>query len=108
MFIGNPHVTDRDDRLRGVASRIGNIIHITDGKTDRILDVVTANTVIDNVHRKSLKDTLETFDFRVIGGMRYERYLEKYNRIIIPDEDDGLIEFIIDEVGKYRDSEGLK
>lgn len=84
------------------------LIHITDGQSDEILDVVTARHIIENNHRKSLEDTLETFNFRALGDKPYVEHLEKRNRLIIPDEDGSLVEFIIHEAAKYRDTEGLK
>lgn len=83
-------------------------IHITDGQTDQILDVITAKHIIDNTHRQSLKDMLETFDFVALGDKSYAQHLGKHNRVIIPSEDRGYTEFVIHEFGKYHDSEGLK
>lgn len=84
------------------------MIHITDGQSDGILDVITAKHIISNNHRQSLKDTLETFEFRTFADKPFSEHLGKHNRVIIPAEDKGFIEFIIHEAGKYRDTEGLK
>lgn len=83
-------------------------IHILDGQQDVILDYVTANNIIDDTHRKSLIDTLETYNFITFANKRFSQYLEKRNRIIIPDEDDSLVEFVIFEAHKYKDTEGYK
>src|SRR5699024_4860753 len=83
-------------------------IHILNGQEGTILDYITAKNVIDDNHKKSLKDTLETYQFRTFGDKNFSQCLEKRNKIIIPDEDGSLIEFVIFEAAKYRDSEGLK
>ncbi|MCJ7839986.1 hypothetical protein MUB24_03465 [Lederbergia sp. NSJ-179] len=83
-------------------------IHILDGQNDLILDYVQSDDIIDDNHKKSLKDTLETYDFIAIGNRSYTEYLEKRNRLIIPDEDDSLAEFVIFEAARYKDTEGHK
>ena len=77
-----------------------SIIHITDGQTDRILDDITSKNILSNIHLKSLKDTLETFDFTTFADKPFSQYLGKHNRVIIPSEDKGFIEFVILESGK--------
>lgn len=84
------------------------MIHITDGQSDKILDFITAKNIIDNKHRQSLKDNLETFEFRTFADKPFSQHLGKHNRVIIPAEDQGYQEFVIIESGKYRDTEGLK
>ena len=83
-------------------------IHILDGQYDIILDFITAKDIIDDTHKKSLEDTLETYDFITFADKRFSQHLEKRNRIIIPDEDETLKEFVIFEAAKYRDTEGYK
>src|SRR5690625_1151643 len=83
-------------------------IHILDGQTDTILDYITLKNIIVDNHKKSLEDTLKTYDFIAFVDKRYAAHLEKLNRIIIPDEDNTLREFVIFEAIKYRDTEGLK
>lgn len=73
-----------------------------------ILDYITAPNIISDDHKKSLEDTLETYDFVTFANKRFSEHLEKRNRIIIPDEDDSLIEFVIFEAHKYKDTEGHK
>lgn len=75
-------------------------IHITDGQSDRILDVVSAQYIIDDLHKQSLEDTLETYDFTTFADKRFSQYLEKRNRVIIPGEDGEYREFIIEEAIK--------
>ena len=82
------------------------MIHIIDGKTDRILDYIPLGEFWDDWHRKSLKDTLETFDFTTFGDRRYSQHLTKRNRVIIPDDDGRFVEFIIENTHKYRDTNG--
>lgn len=84
------------------------MIHIIDGQKDIILDYITANNIIDDTHRKSLIDTLETYNFITFADKRHSQYLERRNRIIIPDEDSSLVEFVIFEAHKYKDTEGHK
>jgi len=82
------------------------MIHIVDGRTDRILDFIPLGEFWDDWHRKSLKDTLETFDFVTFGDRRYSQHLTKRNRVIIPDDDGRFVEFIIENTRKYRDTDG--
>lgn len=83
-------------------------IHIIDGQQDTILDYITAKHIIDDTHKKSLENTLETYQFITFADKRFSEHLEKRNRIIIPDEDESLVEFVIFEAAKYKDSEGHK
>lgn len=83
-------------------SLVSQIIHITDSQTAKILDTIPLGDFWDDNHHKSLKDTLEYFEFRTFGDKRYSQYLEKMNRIIIPDEDGTFIEFVIFHAIKYR------
>ncbi|MBO1002668.1 phage tail spike protein [Pseudogracilibacillus auburnensis] len=83
-------------------------IHIIDGQKDMILDFIAAKHIIDDTHKKSLEDRLETYNFITFTDRRFSAELEKRNRIIIPDEDGGLVEFVIFEVAKYKDTEGHK
>lgn len=77
------------------------LIHITDGQSDRILDVIGADDVISNEHEKSLKNSFETFNFNTFTDKRYSQHLTKKNRVIIEDEDPGrYIEFVIFEAIK--------
>lgn len=104
-FIGDSTDDLVIEKLEGVYSLYGNIIHITDAKNDNILDVITARNVLENLHHKSLKDNFETFDFEVFGGKSYDEYLQKGNRIIIPGEDQSdLLEFVIDDIDDIRDT----
>ena len=83
-------------------------IHIADGQSDNILDYITAKNIISDTHKKSLENTLETYNFITFADKSFSQFLEKRNRIIIPDEDDSLVEFVIFEAHKYRDTEGHK
>src|SRR5690625_31104 len=105
MFLGSPHTLDRDDKLRGVSSQLDATIHILDGQSynGKILGYITAKHIIEDAHKKSLEDTLETYDFVTFSDKDFSEHLEKRNRIIIPDEDDTLREFIIFEVGREKD-----
>jgi phage minor structural protein len=83
------------------------LIHITDGKTDRILDVIDEEEFWEDKHTKSLKDTLETFDFTTFADKRFSEHLAERNRVIIPDEDGEYIEFIIENTRKFHGADGL-
>jgi phage minor structural protein len=82
-------------------------IHITDGQTDQILAVITAEHILTNYHYKSLKDSLETFHFETFADMSFSNYLGKLHNIIIQDEDGKYIEFVIFETNKYRSEDGV-
>jgi phage minor structural protein len=80
------------------------VIHVLDYQTDRILDW------LDNSEKKmfwgdnhsiNLKDNKEKFHFIMPSTISAAESFTKRNRIIIPDEDGFLREFIIDEV--YQD-----
>ncbi len=83
-------------------------IHILDGQKDIILDYITENNIISDDHKNSLEETLETYDFITFADKRFSEHLQKRNRIIIPDEDGSLVEFVIFEAAKYKDTEGYK
>lgn len=83
------------------------LIHITDSQTDRILDVIDEDEFWDDKHYKSLKDTLETFDFTTFADKSFSEYLAKRNRIIIPDEDGQFVEFIIENTRKFHGVNGF-
>ncbi|MDQ0340276.1 phage minor structural protein [Caldalkalibacillus uzonensis] len=70
------------------------LIHITDQQNDTILD--TISDFWEDTHKKQL-DNLETFDFVTFADQRYSQHLRDRNRVIIPAEDGGYIEFIIEE-----------
>src|SRR5699024_6927350 len=110
MFLGNPYVDDAESRLTGVSSQLNAQIHILDGQSNQgiILDYITAKNIIEDNHKKSLEDTLETYDFITFADKQFSEFLEKRNRIIIPDEDGSLVECVIFEAVKYKDSEGYK
>src|SRR5690625_719202 len=106
MYLGNPYLPDAEDKLRGVHTSLTAQIHITDGQTDEILDYITAKHIISDNHQKSLKDGIELYEFRTFEFKA--EHLEKRNRVIIPDEDGTLREFVIFEAHKYLDSQGRK
>ncbi|MGR6115795.1 phage tail spike protein [Aeribacillus composti] len=83
------------------------MIHITDSQTDRILDFIDEYNFWEDEHYKSLKDTLETFNFVTFANKRHSEHLAKRNRIIIPDEDGKYVEFIINNTRKFHDENGL-
>src|SRR5690625_1816746 len=105
MYLGKPHTIERDG---DDATGYSNMIFIVNPQTHEILDYITLDNVIDDNHKLNLETYLQTYDAIVLGGGRYDKYLEKRNRVIIPDEDGTLQEFVLFEVDKYRDTEGRK
>src|SRR5690606_1977079 len=91
-----------DKRYFPARNEVVTLIHITEKQTGKILDYIPLGDFWDDNHHKSLKDTLEFFEFRTFGDKRYSQHLEKMNRIIIPDEDGTFIEFVIFHAIKYR------
>ncbi|WP_273379141.1 phage tail spike protein [Symbiobacterium thermophilum] len=83
------------------------MIHITDGRTDQIVSFIDEEQFWDDKHTKSLKDTLETFDFTTFADKRFSEYLAERNRVIIPDEDGEYIEFIIENTRKFHSADGF-
>ncbi|MFD2133349.1 phage tail protein [Pseudogracilibacillus auburnensis] len=83
-------------------------IHILDWQTDEILDYIISDDIITDSHKRSLEDNIETFEFIAFADRSYSQHLEKRNRVIISDEDGSYREFVMFEVPKYRDTEGLK
>jgi phage minor structural protein len=84
-----------------------SLIHIVNKQSDTILDDIRAGDVLSNEHYRSLKDTTETFEFVTFADKRYSPYLEKRNRVIIPDEDRGYAEFIITNSIKIHEQDNL-
>ncbi|MGG3808574.1 phage tail spike protein [Geobacillus thermodenitrificans] len=83
------------------------MIHVTDSQTDRILAVIDEDSFWNDKHYKSLKDTVETFDFVTFGDRDFSDFLSKRNRIVIPDEDGRYVEFIIENTREYHDFDGV-
>ena len=110
MQIGSPFKSLSDGKSSSLSSQKYATIHIIDGQSygGTILDFVTAPNIISDSHKKSLEDNLETYDFIAFGKRSYAESLEKRNRLIIPDEDGTLREFVINEAIKYQDTEGRK
>ena len=107
MRIGSVDMFD-DETGGGGSGVVVPIINIADGQSDEILDDITSDFIIDDTHRRSLEDTLETYAFYTFADKPFTQHLKDRNRIIIPDEDGTLREFIIYESEKYRDTEGYK
>lgn len=99
---------DMLDEEREGKTGVAPLIHIADGQSDEILGDIAPEYIIDDTHRQSLEDTLETYEFYTFGDQPFTQHLKDRNRIIIPDEDGSLREFIIYESEKYRDTEGYK
>src|SRR5690625_3531068 len=107
MFMGKPIMLD-DDLIDSIPKDTTSQIYIVDGQVGTILDHISPKFIInDGNHKRSLENTLETFDAIVLNGTHTE-HLEKRNRDVIFDEDYTLREFVLFEVAEYRDREGLK
>ena len=110
MYTGTPIGLDQNEKLKGVSSKVNATIHILDGQSNHgeILDFITAKNIIEDSHKKSLEDSLETYSFITFADKRFSKFLEKRNRIIIPDEDDTLREFVIFEAARDKGREGYE
>lgn len=94
-----------DESIVNERKKLPPLIHVLDGQTDEILDVIGRETPFwDDLHRRLLKNYEETFDFQTIPDSRASEYLRERNRLIIPTEDGFFREFIIDEHVQNRDS----
>ncbi|UQX52281.1 phage tail protein [Cytobacillus pseudoceanisediminis] len=82
------------------------MIHVVDGLTDKILSVIDIGEFWNDIHHKSLRDSMETYDFLTFGDKQFASHLGKRNRVIIPDEDGRYLEFIISNARKYRSGQG--
>src|SRR5690554_6811000 len=98
MRLGSVDILDEE---REGKTGVAPLIHIADGQSDEILGDITLEHIIDDTHRQSLEDTLETYSFYTFGDQPFTQHLKDRNRIIIPDEDGTLREFIIYESEKY-------
>lgn len=78
------------------------MIHITNGQTDEILDFIRDDFYWEEKHYKSLKDNVETFDFKTFANKRFSQYLGNLNRVVIPDEDGQFVEFVITNAFQRR------
>lgn len=76
------------------------MIHILDDQNNDILDVITEKNVTQNKHRRSLEDYLESFEFTALADKEFAEFLTNRNRIVIPSEDEGYIEFIV--LGSFK------
>ncbi|WP_243864141.1 phage tail spike protein [Alkalibacillus almallahensis] len=78
------------------------MIYIVDGQNDRILSHIRYKYLLENDHTKSKEDWLETFQFTTFADQPFSEHLTKRNKILIPGEDDELIEFTLFRVNKVR------
>nr|WP_289038291.1 phage tail spike protein [uncultured Allobacillus sp.] len=79
---------------------MANMVHIF--QDNQMVGWLTKEDVLDDLHKKSLETTIETYDLEIHGHNKYVEYLADRNRITIPDEDGNLIEFIIVETKKVK------
>jgi phage minor structural protein len=83
------------------------MMHILDYKTEKIVGTLEnkEETALfwQDVHKQSLKDNLETFNFTMQADVKESEYVSERNRVIIPDEDGFFREFIIHETDQHTD-----
>lgn len=83
------------------------MIHILDYKTEKIVGTLEnkEETALfwQDIHKQSLKENLETFDFTMQADVEEAEHVSKRNRVIIPDEDGFFREFIIHETKQHKD-----
>lgn len=84
-----------------------SLIHIIDKQKDVIIDDIQPKDILDNEHYRSIKDTIEKFEFVTFADKRFSQYLQKRNRVIIPDEDRGYAEFVITNSIKIHEENSL-
>ncbi|MGP4061513.1 phage tail spike protein [Halobacillus sp. H74] len=85
--------------------RKGAQIHVTDKKTGSFLDTLSnkkKNVFWGDEHERALKNNAETFKFVTLPNARAAKYLHGRNRLLIPNEDNRLHEFIIRNIKQNR------
>ncbi|CDQ20849.1 phage minor structural protein, N-terminal region [Halobacillus karajensis] len=85
--------------------RKGAQIHVTDKKTGSFLDTLSnkkKNVFWGDEHERALKNNAETFKFITLPNARAAKYLHGRNRLLIPNEDNRLREFIIRNIKQNR------
>src|SRR5699024_12162279 len=89
IFLDNPYVHDAEDRLKGVSSHLSAQRHVIDGQSDHgiILDYITAKDIIEDEHKKSFEETIETYDFTTYADRSFSEHLEKDRKSVVPDDD---------------------
>ncbi|MGJ9384249.1 phage tail spike protein [Salipaludibacillus sp. CF4.18] len=78
-------------------------IHILNHQTDQIIDFYSNKSKLfwDDEHVRNAETGVETFEYTTLYDN--SQHLKGRNRILIPDEDAGFREFIIDEVIKQNE-----
>lgn len=79
------------------------MIHITNGRTDDIIGFFTQKDTTFNEHTQNLETHQDSFEFSTFGDHKYTDTLTDMNRLIIPAEDGGYSEYVINTVRKSRD-----
>lgn len=85
---------------------ISPAIHILDYQTEKILGTLEnkEHTALfwNDLHKDSLKNNKETFDFTMQATVKEAEFVSKRNLVIIPDEDGYFREFIILETYQHE------
>lgn len=83
------------------------MIHVLDYKSEKIVATLenreNAALFWDDIHKESLKDNLETFDFTMQADVRESEYVAKMSRIVIQDDDGFFREFIVNQTEQHTD-----
>jgi phage minor structural protein len=74
-----------------------SVIHITDQQSDYILDFIAEDSYWDDERKRSLVNQLDTFDFTTYADQSFAQHLTKRNRLVIPNRNGTLSEYIIEE-----------
>lgn len=80
------------------------MIHITNGQNDNIVGFLTEKDITFNEQTRNIETYQDTFEFIAFGSHKYAKYLTDMNRIIVPEEDGGYSEYVINAARKRRDS----
>lgn len=81
------------------------MIQVLNFKTEKITGILENKTgsalYWNDLHRKSLKNNEEYFNFTMQANVPAAEHFAKQNRVIIPDEDGAFVEFIIQDTAQF-------
>ena len=101
LRLGAPYTPKRE--RTDEPNRANSVIHITNGRTDDIIGFFTQKDTTFNEHTQNLETYQDNFEFTTFGDHKYADTLTDMNRVIIPAEDGGYSEYVINTVRKRRD-----
>ena len=100
LRLGAPYISKRE--RTDEPNRANSVIHITNGRTDDIIGFFTQKDTIFNEHTQNLETYQDSFEFTSFGDHKYAHTLTDMNRVIIPAEDGGYSEYVINTARKSR------